>query len=113
MAEFQWWLLLVGLVAGGALVAVLTMDFSRRDADLEPDEQAAEATFISTELAAEGRHLDRDDVAAVLRVHRDYLRLPPPDGLEPASAGDRDADHAPDDVRDDGGRGADEDLPAT
>src|SRR4029077_2998205 len=34
MAEFQWWLLLVGLVAGGGLVAVVTMDGRRREEDL-------------------------------------------------------------------------------
>ena len=34
MAEFQWWLLIVGLVAGGGLVAIVSMDGRRREEDL-------------------------------------------------------------------------------
>ena len=34
MAEFQWWLLIVGLVAGGGLVAVVSMDGRRREQDI-------------------------------------------------------------------------------
>jgi hypothetical protein len=81
MAEFQWWLLIVGIVAGGALVAVVFMDGSRRDADIVDDERRAEASWIVNWLTAERRNLDRDDVDAVLRAHRDYLALPPPDAL--------------------------------
>ena len=107
MAEFQWWLLIVGLVAGGALVAVISMDGARRDGDLADDERAAEATFIEAQLAAEGEAIDRFTVAAVLRAHSEYLQLPPPDRIEPL---DRDADRPPDDVGDDSGGGPDEDL---
>ena len=127
MAEFQWWLLLVGLVAGGGLVAVVFLDSTRRDADLADDEREAEANWISIWLRGRGRNVSPDDAAEVLRAHRDYLELPPPDRLVPASAaypsgpsapaapvaprsGHADADRQPDEVGDDGRGGADEDL---
>jgi hypothetical protein len=129
MAEFQWWLLLVGLVAGGGLVAIVSMDSRRREEDLAEAEQRAEATWIADRLYAQDPTLDPDTVAAVLRVHREYLSLPAPDRLvidgqphaldgrpiiEPApdpGASDGDPDQVADEVRDDGGGGADEDLP--
>jgi hypothetical protein len=120
VAEFQWWLLLLGLVAGGGLVAVVFLDSSRREADLADDERGAEANWISIWLRGRGRNLSSEDVEQVLRAHRDYLELPPPDRLAPASSvyppaasADRDADREPDDVRDDGRGGPDEDLAST
>lgn len=95
MAEFQWWLLIVGVVAGAGLVAVVFMDGARREVDIAEDERGAEATWISSSLPAEGRAVDRDDIEAILRVHGEYLRLPPPDRLVPAVSavpGSKDAD---------------------
>ena len=130
MAEFQWWLLLVGLVAGGGLVAVVSMDSRRREDDLADAERRAESTWIAERLSAHESALDPDTVESVLRVHREYLSLPAPDRLsidgvphtldgrpifEPvppdADELDRDPDEVADDVRDGRGRGADEDLP--
>ena len=120
MAEFQWWLLIVGLVAGGGLVAVVLMDGSRRDADVADDERRAEATWISQWLRGKGRGVSRDDAEAVLGAHRDYLSLPPPDRLEPVDeplaephrepSAEADPDRPPDEVRHDGRGGADQDL---
>lgn len=121
MAEFQWWLLLVGLVAGGGLVAIVSADSRRREEDLADLERRAEATWIAERLAARDSGLDARTIESILRVHREYLSLPPPDRLvvegsaaaAPASSelGDRDPDRDPDEVRDDGGSRADEDLP--
>jgi hypothetical protein len=125
MAEFQWWLLIVGIVAGGGLVAIVFMESNRNDWDVAEDERRAEATWISEWLASEGRTIKRDDAEAVLRAHRDYLALPPPDRLEPvatvrarasaaaapASSADADADRQADGIGDDRGRGPDHDLP--
>jgi hypothetical protein len=122
MAEFQWWLLIVGLVAGGGLVAIVFMESTRNDWDVAEDERRAEATWISQWLASEGRTIDGDDAEAVLRAHREYLELPPPDRLEPVatirarapqgpSSADADADREAHDVGDDRGRGPDHDLP--
>ena len=137
MAEFQWWLLLVGLVAGGGLVAVVSMDARRREEDLAELERRAEATWIADQLdRPEVGKPDARTVEAVLRAHRDYLSLAPPDRLYVEGGGDVDGgvevdgvpsrdrprdvdaeddldvdpDHAADHVRDDGRGGADEDL---
>src|SRR5438270_7153856 len=83
MAEYVWWFLIVGLVVGGALVAAISLDTSRREEDISAQEREAEATLLAAQLSAEGQPLDRSTVAAVLRAHRDYRRLPPPDGFEP------------------------------
>ena len=123
MAEFQWWLLLVGLVAGGGLVAVVTMDGRRREQDLEELERRAETNWISERLAGSGRWVDGETVDEVLRLHREYLGMPPPDAIlvegaeplpdEPVAPEplDGDPDRVPDDVRDDRRGRADEDLP--
>jgi hypothetical protein len=110
MAEFQWWLLIVGLVAGGGLVAVVSMDARRREEDIVELERRAEATWIASRLIGRDRDLDASTVESVLRVHREYLSLPPPDRLVVGL--DRDPDRVPDEVGDDRGGGADEDLPA-
>jgi bifunctional DNA-binding transcriptional regulator/antitoxin component of YhaV-PrlF toxin-antitoxin module len=137
MAEFQWWLLLVGLVAGGGLVAVVTMDGRRREDDVLGLERRAEATWIAERTVTEDGVVDPAMVEEVLRLHREYLGLPPPDEIiieadrEPLAvvpAGDaatedevgavveeldRDADQVADEVGDRRRGGADEDLPAT
>jgi hypothetical protein len=118
MAEFQWWLLIVGLVAGGGLVAVVTMDGRRRDEDLGELERRAEANWISERLSARGRDrsVEPRAVESILRAHREYLSLPPPDELVVRLADDeldRDPNEMPDQVRDDGRRSADEDLART
>ncbi|HEY4227560.1 MAG TPA: hypothetical protein VGM49_04415 [Candidatus Limnocylindrales bacterium] len=116
MAEFQWWLLLVGLVAGGGLVAVVTMDGRRREEDLADLEREAEANWIAERVHGLDRDIDARTVASILRIHREYLGLPPPDqivaqGGDDAAASDGDADRDPDHVGHDGGSGADQDLP--
>jgi len=116
MAEFQWWLLIVGVVAGGGLVAVVSMESRRREQDISELEQRAEASWIADQLAGRGGP-DAPIVEAVLRSHREYLSLQPPDRLiveeddDPAGfALDRHPDREPDHIRDDGRRGPDEDL---
>ena len=116
MAEFQWWLLLVGLVAGGGLVAVVTMDGKRREQDIAGLERRAETGWISERLSGTGQWIDAPTVDAVLRLHREYLGLPPPDAILVEGEeldGERldgDPDRVPDDVRDDGRGRPDEDL---
>jgi hypothetical protein len=124
MAEFQWWLLLVGLAAGGGLVAVVSMDGRRREQDIGELEQRAEATWIAEQLSGRGggeapRGPDAGTVEDVLRAHREYLSLQPPDRLIVESDDDLEPmrqeldshpDREPDDVRDDRRGGPDEDL---
>lgn len=82
MAEFQWWLLLLGLVAGGGIVAVVYLDSARRDQDIGNQELPAEAGWISDRLAARGVPIDPGAVEDVLLEHRAYRLEPPPDRLE-------------------------------
>lgn len=127
MAEFQWWLLIVGLVAGGGLVAVVQMDGRRRDEDVAGLERRAEAGWIAHRLSGRPDGPDPRMVDAVLRLHREYLQLPPPDRLVIAETGedaeappvarqspdepsDRDPDDMPDEVGDDRGGRPDQDL---
>lgn len=93
MAEFQWWLLLVGLVIGGGIVAVVYLDGSRRDQDLESRELSAEAAWIADRLTATGRSVDEAAIEQVLREHRAYRAELPPDLILPedAPAGGSDA----------------------
>ncbi len=83
MAEFQWWLLLLGLVAGGGIVAVVYLDGARREQDIEDAELPAEATWISKRLSARGYPVDAATAERVLLEHRSYRLEPPPDRLEP------------------------------
>jgi hypothetical protein len=132
MAEFQWWLLIVGLVAGGGLVAVVTTDGRRREEDITELERRAETTWIAERLAGPGADVDALTVDAVLRLHREFLALPPPDRLivegeapaiDPGSQRrttrfaaaspdplDDDPDHVSDEVGDAGRGGPDQDL---
>lgn len=128
MAEFQWWLLIVGLVAGGGLVALVFMNGARIEHEIDERERPAEATWISEHLAAEGRDVDPYTAEAVLWAHKEYLALPPPDRIEvpgetdfdaerdfddpdfDRTSGDRYADRPPDEERDNGSRGPDRDL---
>jgi hypothetical protein len=117
MAEFQWWLLIVGLVAGGGLVTLVFMDGARREQEIDERERPAEATWISERLSMEGRDVDPYTAEAVLWAHKEYLGLPPPDRIEVIGepdvdplSGDRDADRPSDQERDNGSRGPDRDL---
>ena len=81
-AEFNWWLLIVGLVIGAGLVYLVLADSSRRDADVLAEELPLEATWISASMAAEGRTIDPPTAERVLELHRAYLAGPPPDPEE-------------------------------
>jgi hypothetical protein len=78
-AEFNWWLLIVGLVIGAGLVYLVLADSSRHDADVLADELPREATWIAASMTAEGRSIDPPTAERVLELHRAYLSLPPPD----------------------------------
>jgi hypothetical protein len=77
--EFNWWLLIVGLVLGAALTWLVMADTVRRDIDITDRERPAEALWIAANLTASGRPLDPARIEDVLRLHREYLAAPPPD----------------------------------
>jgi len=76
--DFNWWLLVVGAVAGVAITWLLLADSKRRDDELADEEVSAEAGWIARTLPGA---LERDDVERVLRAHRRYLGFAPPDTL--------------------------------
>ena len=78
-AEFNWWLLIVGLVAGAGLVWVVLMDSRRRDVDIDEAERPREALWLSTMLREEGQDVSPATAERLLLLHRTYLEAPPPD----------------------------------
>src|SRR5262249_9485132 len=75
-ADFNWWLVLVGVVLGAALTWLVISETQRRERDVSERELEAEAAWISRTVDTPG--LDADRVEQVLRAHRRYLRFPPP-----------------------------------
>jgi hypothetical protein len=78
-AEFNWWLLIVGLVIGAGLTWLVLADSRRREVDIVERERAAEALWIAEAMAEAGHDVDDGDVLEILRLHADYLAAGPPD----------------------------------
>jgi len=78
-AEFNWWLLIVGLVIGGGLVWLVVADSSRREAEIADEELPTEAAWLSAALRDAGRDVPPEVAEEMLRLHRAYLAAPPPD----------------------------------
>ena len=87
-AEFNWWLLIVGLVIGAGLVYLVLADSRRREVDVLEREREGEALWIAETLADAGRSLPADDVLEILRLHADYLAAGPPDEAFDEELGD-------------------------
>ena len=80
-AEFNWWLLLLGLVVGGGLTWLVLADTRRREQDLEEQELGEEAAWLEARMAEEGRPLPTESIERVVRLHRAYLAIAPPDEM--------------------------------
>jgi hypothetical protein len=78
-AEFNWWLLIVGLVVGGGLVWFVLLDSRRREVDIDEQERPREAAWLSATLADEGYDIAPEVAERLLALHRAYLEAPPPD----------------------------------
>jgi hypothetical protein len=78
-AEFNWWLLIVGLVVGAGLVWVVVMDSRRREVDVDDAERPREAAWLSKLLEDEGHVVSPEAAERLLLLHRAYLEAPPPD----------------------------------
>ncbi|HYC06921.1 MAG TPA: hypothetical protein VEG29_03260, partial [Candidatus Binatia bacterium] len=75
--QFDWWLILVGLVIGAGLTWLVLAEVRRRDDDVSGSEREAEARWIVASLAGQGMEADTDAVEEVLRLHRSYLANAP------------------------------------
>jgi hypothetical protein len=83
ISEFNWWLLLLGLVVGGGLTWLVVAETRRREQDLEDDELPEEAEWLEARLAEEGRPVPLDTIERVVQLHREYLAIvPPSDGVD-------------------------------
>ena len=78
-AEFNVWLLIVGLVVGAGLVWLVMMDGRRRETEIEAIELPREAAWISALLAEDGYDVSPEAAEEALLLHRAYLGAPPPD----------------------------------
>jgi hypothetical protein len=87
-AEFNWWLLLLGLVVGGGLTWLVLAETRRREQDLEDDELPDEAAWIEARIAEEGDAVPIETIERVVQLHRAYLEVVPrsewPDEAWPA-----------------------------
>ena len=78
-AEFNVWLLIVGLVVGAGLVWLVIMDSRRRDAEIDSVERPREAAWLSAVMTEDGFDVSPDAAERMLELHRAYLEAPPPD----------------------------------
>jgi hypothetical protein len=72
-AEFQWWLLLLGLVVGAVLTYLVIGDFRRGDDEADDLDLAREAEWMSSAVEADGGRLDPAAAEDILRLHRAWL----------------------------------------
>lgn len=89
-AEFNVWLLIVGLVVGAGLVWLVIMDSRRRDAEIDSRERPREAAWLSAVMTEDGFDVSPDAAERMLELHRAYLEAPPPDPVPPVAAADAD-----------------------
>jgi hypothetical protein len=80
-AEFNVWLLIVGLVVGAGLVWLVVMDSRRRDVEIDAVELPREAAWLSSVMREDGFDVSPDAAQRLLLLHRTYLDAPPPDGV--------------------------------
>ena len=73
-AEFNWWLLIVGLVGGAGLVWLILGDWSRREEEVGEGERARESAWIAESMREDGAVIDPVTAEEVLRRHRVWLR---------------------------------------
>jgi hypothetical protein len=94
-AEFNVWLLIVGLVLGAGLVWLVIMDSRRREVDVDEVERPREAAWLSAVLAEDGFDVPPEAAERLLVLHRAYLDAPPPDAPPPHADVDEAADEHP------------------
>lgn len=88
MAEFNLWLLIVGIAAGAAVTWLIIGTVSRSDDEIARAEQATEAVWIAQIIEEHGGRAPVALVEQILELHRRYRRggpgvpVPetPPDG---------------------------------
>jgi len=77
--EFNWWLLLLGLVVGGGLTWLVMYETRRREEDLLEDELPDESLWLEARLADEGYTITPETIERVIQLHRSYLAVVMPE----------------------------------
>jgi hypothetical protein len=80
-AEFNVWLLIVGLVVGAGLVWLVVMDSRRRESEIDAVELPREAAWLSAVMRDDGDDVSPEVAERLLLLHRAYLDAPPPDAV--------------------------------
>jgi hypothetical protein len=78
-AEFNVWLLVVGLILGAGLVWLVVMDSRRQEAEIDAAELPREAAWLSVVMAEDGFDVGPEVAERLLLLHRAYLGATPPD----------------------------------
>jgi hypothetical protein len=92
--EFNWWLLIVGLVIGAGLVWLILSITRRDEADVTDRERESEARWIGDAMRKAGRRIEDIDALDILRLHEAYLAAPPPDDVDEEDELEREADRS-------------------
>jgi hypothetical protein len=87
-AEFNVWLLIVGLVVGAGLVWLVVMDSRRRESEVDAVELPREAAWLSAVMREDGDEISPETAERLLLLHRAYLDAPPPDAPTAAAGFD-------------------------
>jgi hypothetical protein len=86
-AEFNVWLLVVGLILGAGLVWLVVMDARRQEAEIDATELPREAAWLSVVMAEDGFDVSPDLAERLLLLHRAYLGAAPPDEVVTGETG--------------------------
>lgn len=81
-AEFNVWLLIVGMILGAGLVWLVVMDSRRRESEVDAVERPREAAWLSVVMAEDGYDVSPEAAERLLLLHRAYLGAPPPDEVD-------------------------------
>jgi hypothetical protein len=71
---FAWWLLVLGIAIGVAVVWLIMLRLPRSEADLDAEELTREAGWISRTIRAYGGVAPEPLVEEVLELHHEYLK---------------------------------------
>jgi len=85
---FAFWVFLALLGGTVAVIWLLTGHVMRGEDDLEADERAVEATWISATIAAAGGEAPEAVIERVLELHRRYLEGSASASADPSPASD-------------------------
>jgi hypothetical protein len=97
-AEFNVWLLIVGLVVGAGLVWLVVMDSRRRESEIDALELPREAAWLSAVMTEDGDEVSPETAERLLLLHRAYLDAPPPDPVASVDMPDAESPVEPDGI---------------